>query len=123
MILLIILFSCKEDRTTIVFGKVVDQNQQPVDSIMILVTGSRSFHAVPLAQTFSGKDGQYFIKLDVGKKYGLLNSFIPPSSFDNPKFYTRYTVSKMYRNGQQTTSCCFADIGEKTQWDFELAPK
>ncbi|MGV3601299.1 MAG: hypothetical protein ACO1N1_08835 [Dyadobacter fermentans] len=121
--LLMLLCSCIGDRTTVIFGKVVDQNQQPVDSIMIEVTGSRSFHVVPLAQTFSGKDGEYLINIDVGKKYGLLESFIPPNSFHNPKFYTRYKISKMFKNGQQTTGCFFSDIGKKTQWDFELAPK
>lgn len=121
--LLMLLCSCNGDRTTIVFGRVVDQNQQPVDSIMILVTGSKSFHSIPLTQTFSGKDGEYLINIDVDKKYSMLNSFIPPSSFDNPKFYTQYKVSKTFKNGQQMNTCCFADIGEKTRWDFELAPK
>ncbi|WP_187293408.1 hypothetical protein [Dyadobacter fermentans] len=118
-----LLCSCIEDRTTIIFGRVVDQNQQPVDSIMIVVTGSKSLHAIPLTQTFSGKDGEYQINMDVEKNYVMLNVNIPPYSIGNPKLYTRYKVSKTQKNGQQINTCCFADIGKKTQWDFELGPK
>lgn len=121
--LILLLFSCKEDRTTIVFGKVVDQNQQPVDSVMILVTGTVSFNGLPILETFTGKDGTYVVNLDVPKKYRALNAFIPEFSIANPKYYKSYKLSKLFRNGQQTHSRCFAEIGEKTQWDFELEPK
>ncbi|MGV3601300.1 MAG: hypothetical protein ACO1N1_08840 [Dyadobacter fermentans] len=121
--LLMLLCSCIEDRTTVIFGKVVDQNQQPVDSIMILITGNISFHGVPILQTFTGKDGTYVVNLDVARKYSALNAFIPVFSIENPKYYNHYKLSKMFKNGQQTHSCCFADIGKKTQWDFELEPK
>ncbi|ACT96486.1 hypothetical protein Dfer_5293 [Dyadobacter fermentans DSM 18053] len=63
------------------------------------------------------------IFVDVSKKYGTLDSFISPNPYYNPKFHTRYTVSKMFKNSEQTTGCCFTDIGKKTRWDFELAPK
>lgn len=91
---------------------------------MILVTGTRSFQGgIPIFKTLTGKDGTYTVNLDVAKKYNALDTFIPEFSIDNPKYYNHYKLSKLFRNGQQTHSCCFAEIGKKTQWDFELEPK
>jgi hypothetical protein len=113
--------ACKEDRTTVVFGKVVDQNQEPVDSIMIIATGSRS---IPerLNHTFTDNNGEYTLIVDVPRRYHALNAFIPYLA-ENPKYEAQYQTAKVFKNGQRTTSCCFAEIGDKTRWDFELAPK
>lgn len=120
-ILLVMITSCKEDRTTVVFGRVVDQNQQPVDRIMVITTGSR---AIPetLNHTFTNKDGEYTLTVDVPNKYHALNAFIPYLS-ENPKYEKQYKTEKVFKNGQQMWACCFADIGEKKRWDFELSPK
>jgi hypothetical protein len=115
--------SCKEDRTTVVFGKVVDQNQQPVDSIMVIATGSWEFHSERVKHTFTDKNGEYILTIDVPRKHHALNTLIPYLPQENPKFQSLYKIGKIVKNGIRTNNCCIVGIGEKTQWDFELAPK
>lgn len=45
-----------DDRTTVVYGKVYDQYQQPVDSIMVQLTGSNlSISEVELESVYTDK--------------------------------------------------------------------
>ncbi|GGM83152.1 hypothetical protein GCM10010967_13570 [Dyadobacter beijingensis] len=111
--MLLTICSCKDNQTTVVFGKVVDQKQQPVDSIMVIATGSR---AIPerLNHTFTDSLGGYTLTIDVPKKYHTLNIFIPYLS-ENPKFEAHYKIENIYKNAQKVGSCCFTEIGEKTR--------
>jgi hypothetical protein len=123
MICLLLISSCKEDRTTIVFGKVVDQNQQPVDSIMVLASGTRQLHSERIQHTFTEKGGHYEMAIEVPKKYVALDIILPHLPVENPKYEWHYKISKIFTNGRRTDDCCAAPIGKKTQWDYELAPR
>jgi hypothetical protein len=114
--------SCKEDRTTIVFGKVVDQNQQPVDSIMVLASGVHFLSVERLQSTYTEKDGNYELVVNAPKRYNALTITIPYLPVQNPKFQESYRLDKVFRDGKRTGDCCSVTINQKTQWDFELAP-
>ncbi|MCF0071229.1 hypothetical protein LZD49_12175 [Dyadobacter sp. CY261] len=112
-------FSCEFKRSTCIFGKVVDQNQQPVDSIMVLAAGSCYLHAEKLGQTFTNKKGEYVINIDVPEEYYALDLFIP-SLCESPESQARYKTTKIFKDRRKTASCCISKIEEKTRWDFEL---
>jgi hypothetical protein len=125
-LLLIFLLSCDKDkgeRTTSIYGRVTDQNQQPVDSIMVEVDGMRNLDSEELKYTYTDEDGNYELVLEVPEKYISINVLIPYLPIRNPKFQERYKVEKIFKNGQQTSSCCISSVGEKIQWDFELMPQ
>jgi hypothetical protein len=120
---LLSLSSCKKDRTTIVFGKVVDQNQQPVDSIMVLASGVHFLSVESLQSTYTDKDGNYELVINAPKRYNALTMTVPYLPVQNPKFQESYRLDKVFRDGKRTGDCCPVTINQKTQWDFELAPK
>lgn len=96
--------------------KVVDQNQEPVDSIMVVVSGSNlSPNTADLAATYTDKNGDYNILLEVPKKYLTLSVFIPYDGLNNPK-YSDYTLKSQTKGSNPL-------IGKKTQWDFEIKDK
>lgn len=108
--------ACQFERTTHIYGKVIDQNQQPVDSILVVVSGSNlSPNTLDLASTYTDENGNYEILLEVPKKYLSLSIFIPYDELNNPK-YSDYTF-KSQTNGSNPL------IGKKTQWDFEIKHK
>jgi len=104
------------DRTTVVYGKVYDQNQQPVDSILVLVTGSNLSGVYDLESTYTDDNGDYEILLEVPRKFGNIDVDIP-FGLNNPKF------EKLYREAKRINEHRIRMIGKKTQWDFELEPK
>jgi hypothetical protein len=118
-----LLLSCREDRTTVIFGTVLDQSQQPVDSIMVTISGVRSFHSEVIQSTYTDKDGHFELVTDVPRKYVAVNAGIPYFPLENPKYQEHYQIGKVFQNTRQTANCCNAPIGEKTQWDFELIPQ
>lgn len=103
------------DRTTVVYGKVFDENHLPVDSIKVLLSGSRLKGSVDLKSTYTDENGDYEIALEVPRKFGEIDVIIPYGR-DNPK------LEKIYRQatdvGQRPPR-----IGKKTQWDFKLLAK
>ncbi|TDB63315.1 hypothetical protein [Arundinibacter roseus] len=109
-------------RVTTVYGRVIDEAKQPVDSILIFL-GSSGFSkaGITLAETFSDQDGNYSFTLDVPKGYGAVTVGIPYDQ--NPKFTENYSGMKVFENSQQTNSCCSAAIGSKTHYDFLLINK
>lgn len=110
-------------RVTTVFGKVVDQNKIPIDSIMVELDGLRNLDSEELAFTYTNENGEYEIVLDIPDRYISTNVLIPFLPIRNPKFQTKYKLGNVFLNGQRTDNCCLATIGEKVQWDFELDPK
>lgn len=111
-----LLTACQFERTTHIYGKVVDQDQQPVDSIMIVVSGSNlSSHTLDLASIYTDDNGDYDILLEVPKKYLTLSIFIPYDELHNPK-YSDYTLKSQTKGSHPM-------IGKKTQWDFEIKHK
>ena len=103
------------DRTTVVYGKVFDENQVPVDSILVLLSGAKLTGSIELKSTYTDENGDYEIALEVPRKFGHITVIIPYGK-DNPK------LGKIYRQatdvGQRPPM-----IGKKTQWDFQLEPK
>lgn len=80
-------------------------------------------HSEVLNSTYTDKNGEYEMVLDVPKKYIAINAGIPYFPVENPKYQEYYQISKVFQNGKQRSSCCDAAIGEKTQWDFDLMPQ
>jgi hypothetical protein len=53
------------DRTTVVYGKVFDENQVPVDSILVLLSGAKLTGSIELKSTYTDENGDYEIALEV----------------------------------------------------------
>ena len=90
----------KQDRTTTVYGTITDHNGQPVDSIMVLVSGLEFYHGTTLREIYSDSAGEYEVVVETPRKYNVLNVIIPSFSSTNAKFqnnYDGYNVKKMTR--------------------------
>ncbi|MEO6283356.1 MAG: hypothetical protein ABIN80_03430 [Dyadobacter sp.] len=120
-----LLTSCflKQDRTTVIYGTITDQNQQPVDSIMVLVDGTKFLAHERLNEVYSDENGNYELVVEVPKKYGSVDVVVPFGLVDNPKYDKSYKGKKSYKNDQFTKNCCHASVGQKTKYDFQLIPK
>jgi len=123
--LIIQLSSCllKQDRTTTVYGTITDQNGAPVDSILVLASGVEYNRETTLKEAYSDKSGNYEMVIDVPKKYHSASSLIPALPIKNPRFERLYLGYDVFKNGERTSNCCTASIGEKTKYDFQLIPK
>ncbi|NIJ54656.1 hypothetical protein [Dyadobacter arcticus] len=72
--ILCIFISCnKQDRTTVIYGKVTDQNHQAVDSILVVAGGLWDFNIEVVKQIYTDENGNYELVIDVPKKYIKLN--------------------------------------------------
>ncbi|WP_215232316.1 hypothetical protein [Dyadobacter linearis] len=112
-----------QDRTTVVYGTITDQNGEPVDSILVTIKGVDGFKYERLKEVYSVEDGSYELVVDVPRKYGSANVVVPFGSYDNPKYERNYQGKKTSKNDQLTNNCCKASIGDKTKYDFQLIPK
>jgi hypothetical protein len=123
--LVFLLTSCflKQDRTTVIYGTITDQNQQPVDSILVLVDGTKFLTHEQLKQVYSDENGNYELVVEVPKKFGAVNVLIPFGSSINPKYQKNYKGKKTFRDDKFTSNCCSASIGQKTKYDFQLIPR
>ncbi|MEO6281862.1 MAG: carboxypeptidase-like regulatory domain-containing protein [Dyadobacter sp.] len=121
--LALLLSDCflKQHRTTMIYGTVTDPNGQPVDSILVIVQGVKDFKYVIQKETFSDKNGDYELVVEMPKEFSSAGLAIP--FVGNPKFTTKYLGFNLSKNGIKTSSCCSAIIGEKTKYDFQLIPK
>lgn len=113
-----------QDRTTQVFGTVTNDINQPVARVPILISGKLGFLSTKekdLTTVFTDTNGKYSATLEVPKGYHSLE-------INNMWFYDDMLANK-YRNHvssgnqKQASSCCRAEIGEKTQFDFVLILK
>lgn len=104
------------DRTTVVYGKVFDENQVPVDSILVQLRGSKLTGSIELKSTYTDKNGDYEIALEVPRKFGQIDVAIP-YGLNNPKLETIYIRGDRIK-GQNRPM-----IGKKTQWNFQLKTK
>jgi hypothetical protein len=123
--LALLLSGCflKQDRTTTIYGMITDQNGQPVDSILVTFSGVQDFKYEQLKETYSDENGSYEMVVEVPKRYSSALGNIPYSSKKNPKYMRAYSDFYSKKNGVSTGSCCFASVGEKTRYDFQLIPK
>ncbi|KAA0991872.1 hypothetical protein [Dyadobacter aurulentus] len=113
----------KQDRTTVVYGTITDEEGQPVDSILVVIDGVKGFKYERLKQVYSGEDGGYELVVDVPRKYGSADIGIPFGLVDNPKYEKNYKDVNVEKNDKRTRNCCTASIGNKTKYDFQLIPK
>ena len=115
---LIAILACGHlgDRTTVVYGKVFDENQVPVDSILVQLRGAKLTGSIELKSAYTDENGDYEIALEVPRKFGQIDVAIP-YGLDNPKLETIYIRGDRIK-GQNRPM-----IGKKTQWDFQLLAK
>lgn len=69
---MLIMSSCKGDRrVTRIYGKVTDNNQQPVANVQILIEGEKGFlgGSDALRTVITDKQGLYSTTLEPDKKY------------------------------------------------------
>ena len=104
------------DRTTVVYGRVFDENHMPVDSIQVLLSGSNLRGVVSLKSTYTDENGDYEILLEVPRKFADIDVNIP-YGLDNPKYEREYSQANDIK-GQKSPM-----VGKKTQKDFQLEPK
>ncbi|MEO6281863.1 MAG: carboxypeptidase-like regulatory domain-containing protein [Dyadobacter sp.] len=123
--LALLLSDCflKQDRTTIIYGTVTDQNGQPVDSILVIADGVQGFKYETLKKTYSDDEGKYEIVIEPAKRYSAVDTGIPFNTSENSKFMRSYLDYYSKENGVRTGTCCPATIGKKTKYDFQLIPK
>ena len=117
--------SCiKEDRTTIVFGTVKDELNNPIVGVDVelygmkgVFQGRRTF----LKTTKTDSKGEYIITAEISKDFHSGDLDIIP----NEKILEKYSidVSKLYFNGNQTNDCCRVSVGQKSQYDLVLFRK
>jgi len=113
----------KDARLTTVYGKVIDQAGQPVDSVTILFAGHKGVSGpVPIKKTHTDSTGAYLIVVDVSKAY-LYASIV--SSLNIESLRSKYSSQNrlIYRDGVEQNSCCNVTMGGKTNYDFVLLPK
>ena len=110
------------NRTTTVYGTITDHNGDPVDSIQVLIAGTKFLTYEELKHVYSDEQGKYEIVVDVPKKFGSTDVVVPFGG-DNKKYDKNYTGKYTEKDGKATNTCCSAIIGKKTKYDFELIPK
>ncbi|MCE7068872.1 hypothetical protein LZG74_01080 [Dyadobacter sp. CY327] len=125
LLAIIHLQSCflKQDRTTTVYGTITDQNGEPVDSILVMLTGLKLNSGTVLKEVYSERDGNFEVVADVPKKFSAINVEVPFLPHKNSKFQKNYNGFEIERDGVSTNNCCTASIGTKTRYDFQLIPK
>ena len=121
--LIVQLNSCflKQDRTTTVYGTITDQNGEAVDSILMIMQGSKHINYENLGKAYTDSTGHYELVADVPRKALSVNVLIPFSS--NKKFQNGFKDYIVSKNEIKTMNCCNLDIGKKTRYDFQLIPK
>ncbi|WP_157488040.1 hypothetical protein [Dyadobacter crusticola] len=120
-----LMTSCflKQDRTTVVYGKIKDGRGQAVDSILVICQGLRNLTYETITSKYSDESGEYEIAVEVPSKFTAANVTAPFLSLENPKYLRLFKDKISSKNGKSTGNCCIAQIGEKTRYDFELVPK
>ncbi|KQS31072.1 hypothetical protein ASG33_11995 [Dyadobacter sp. Leaf189] len=113
----------KQDRTTVVYGKITDEKGQAVDSIMVICQGLRDLTYETIHSTYSDKNGAYEIAVEVPRKFTAVNVTVPFLPLENPKYLRLFRGKRSSMNGKSTGNCCVAKIGEKTRYDFQLTFK
>lgn len=124
--ILLFLTNClyKQDRTTVIYGTITDQNQQPVDSILVTLEGIAPIsHFKTLKTVYSDSLGNFEIVAEVPKKYSQTSVGVPWWPIENPKFQKYFKGFKIHKNDEPINDCCSAIVGEKTKYDFQLIAK
>jgi hypothetical protein len=120
-----LLNSCflKEDRTTVIYGTVTDEHKNPVDSILVLMSGMKFLDYEDLKTVYTDKQGHYELVVEVPKKFNPVNVVIPALPIENAKFLRMYKAYHVLKNDMAAGTCCYASVGEKTKYDYQLIAK
>jgi hypothetical protein len=113
----------KDARLTTVYGKVIDQAGQPVDSVTILFAGHKGVSGgVPIKETLTDSIGSYSLMVNVPKEYLYASIRL---SLRLETLRNKYSSQNrlIYRDGVEQNSCCNVTMGGKTNYDFVLLPK
>jgi hypothetical protein len=114
--------SCKtKDRTTMVFGTVKNEINQPIEGITVLLLGEKGILASQsreLTRTKTNKQGEYSLTTDIPKEFHSGN--VVCNRLGDMDLSNQYGEGPVFINGQQTKNCCRVTIGQKAQYDFIL---
>ena len=119
--------SCKkQDRTTIVFGKVTNEINQPIQGVNMALYGEKGILAsrsTKLKNAITDANGEYTITVEIPKEYH--SGSVDCLWYDNPILDKLYTENGgvLYFNGNETRDCCPLIVGQKSQYDFGLVRK
>ena len=124
--LLALTLSCKkEDRTTVVFGTVKNEINQPIEGIEMVLYGEKGILAsrsTELKSTKTNAQGEYTITAEISKDYH--SGSVLYNWYGKPPLYDTYKGGGgIYFNGQKTQDCCPLVVGQKSQYDFVLERK
>ena len=114
----------KESRVTIIYGKVTDTSQQPVEGVKILIMAYRKGTLAQgnvLETLLTDNSGNYTVTVEPGKQYSTID--VINQYFNNPNLNDKYSSFIAIKDGQSIQQCCPANIGQKTEYDFKLIPK
>ena len=119
--------SCKkQDRTTIVFGKVTNEINQPIADVEMVLYGEKGILgsvSAPLKSVFTDNKGEYMVTLEIPKEYHS-GEVLPFWTSSKMPLYEKYEgISDVFLNGQQSQGCCSVPVGQKSQYDFRLVRK
>lgn len=119
-VLIFLYVGCiKQDRVTVVFGTVKDQNKKPIPGVLIVASGERGvLGSVSQRLMFAATDvnGEYSMTVDVSKDYHSLHIY--NKWFEDTNYAKKYKEEEILLNGSPLTDCCPAVIGEKNQFDY-----
>jgi len=117
------LADCKSDgpgkRVTTVTGQVLDEAQQPVDSVLIFMSSVGFVKpGITLGETYTNEEGKYEIRVDVPK--GYQNTSVGIDFNHDLNFSLKYRDYSYSQSGASQGVCCPVAIGSKTSYDFIL---
>ena len=122
LLITLLTLSCKkEDRTTVVFGTVKNEINQPIEGIEMVLYGEKGILAsnhTQLKSTKTDAKGEYTLTSEISKDYHSGSISFNPSSFP-----AMYDNGKVYLNTIEVWDCCPAVVGQKSQYDFVLERK
>ena len=114
--------SCKkQDWTTIVFGTVKNEINQPIEGVEMTLSGQKGVfqsRSTSLKNTKTDAKGEYSITIEIPKDYHSGDV-----AFNESSLFNMYEGGSLYFNGQQTKECCPVTVGKKSQYDFVLVRK
>ena len=116
--------SCiKEDRTTVVFGTVKDDVNNPIAGADVELNGVKGVfqgRSTFLKTTRTDAKGEYSITAEIPKEFHSGNIDFTPNKITDK--YSDFGA-KLYLNGNQTKDCCRVPVGQKSQYDLVLLRK
>ena len=116
LLITLLTLSCKkQDRTTVVFGTVKDEKNQPIKGVEMQLYGEKGVlgsRATLLKATETDAKGEYSITAEISKDYHSGGLGFNASTLNN------YEGGRLYFNSQETKECCPIQVGLKSKYDW-----